>query len=686
MATAYTLRGDSTRTSRGPRALLSLALGVAALSLALSAAPCGAGAQALTIGPGQERTVLALFAPYSLGGEVAEGFALWNVSIESSRLVVKLRASDGREVTIQLRRRSLLSDAVAHTSSFAIARSGATGAAPDRAYAALVAAITRNDRGAFWGSAARSVASQDGVLIDGALGILLIFLLALLLAGRLLVGAPRWTAPALAGIVLSGALVRVALAPQAFLGAWPWSRLYAHERAVAFGPWLAAYSAYLGHHLFLSDVMLWTTFAYAVAMPLVLFSHATYLLRDPRAGLAAAFALAFLPQHIRYSIAEDGFVGSLVLTSLAFALLHGALRDPSRAVRWLLLFALPWVLYPGYLLRPLNILFVVVYAAAILVLHRETAPRWRRALLLSVVLVVGAAASVAFLRRHEETVEAISLAEWLANVGRVLVSPRLMVIDDPTRTPLPLLVLAPVGAVLAWRAGERTLVLFLVGWLLLFVVAHAVVVQEAMQPRYHLHLVVPFLLLGASAVTRLTAKQRPWLWLAAGLTLVSPWLLRGFIQDTDYVEVREYAFVHEARAQIPAGCTVLEYAGTTAAPVDLRFARIGALASPDRRSLFEVIGVLADGHTRRGERSLDDLERAPPRCLYLYEGLACSASLAPGVAYAPECLALRRRFHAAPVLQTSVRNRMYDWRSAGERPLRVARVPFRLSRARVSSR
>ncbi len=645
-----------------------------------------AQAQEPSIGPGQERNVLALFAPHTLGAEVARGFALWGVSIERTRVVVTLRASGGRDVTVTLLHPDFGQGAVARTRSFAVLRSGAAGLDADAAFRALLIALTRNDRGHFWGAAAEAVSHREGVPLDGILAIVLIFALGLLLAGRLLIGAPRWLGPALAATVLSGALVRLALSPQAFLGAWPWSRLYVHERAVAFGPWLAAYTQHAGHAIFLSDVMLWTSFAYAVAMPLVLFSHATYLLRDPRAGLAASFALAFLPQHIRYSICEDGFVASLVLTSLAFALLHGALRDPSRLVRWLLLLALPWVLYPGYLLRPLNILFIVVYTAAILVLHRDTAPRWRRALVLGVVLVVGAAASVEFFHRHEDTVEAISAGRWLANVLRVLTSPRLLLLDDPTRTPLPLIVLAPLGAVLAWRAGERVLVAFLGGWLLLFVVAHAVVVQESMQPRYHLHLVVPFLLLAAGAVTRLAPKHRRWLWLAAALTVVSPWLLRDFVQDADYTEVREYAFVRATRGSVPFGCTVLEYAGTAPTGGDLRFARIGTLATPDGRSKFRVVGVFAGGHTGHGDPSLDDLLRDPPRCLALYEGLACSTSLPSGQTYAPECLALRERLHAVPLRRESVRARLYDSRSAGARPLAVSRVPLRFSLSRLTSR
>src|SRR5690606_30332653 len=183
---------------------------------------------------------------------------------------------------------------------------------------------------------------------------------------------------------------------------------------------------------------------------------------------AAAFALAFLPQHVRFSLCEDGFVASLVLTSLAFALIHGWMRDPSHVVRWLLLLALPFVLYPGYLLRPLNLAFVAVYAAAILALHRESAPLWRRGVALAVVALVGAAASVVFLSMNADTVgAAASSVGWLFGTLDVLLDPRLLVLTDPTRTPLALLLLAGMGGVLAWRAGERALVLFLVGWLVL---------------------------------------------------------------------------------------------------------------------------------------------------------------------------------------------------------------------------
>jgi len=643
----------------------------------------GVDAQAHAIGPGNEARVLALFVPYTLGGEVAAGHRLWGVSIERARVKITLRAADGSEATLALQHPDDTLRSDARTESFAVVYGAEPGSAAMAARRALVTAITRHDAGDFWSETAGTTTEATMPVHDGLLQIAFLALLSLFLAGRLLAGESRWLAGGLVAVVVAGALVRLALSPQTFLGAWPWSRLYPHARAVAEGPWLTALAEHFGRTVYLTDVMLWTSFAYAVLMPVALFAHATYLLKDARAGLAAAFAVAFLPQHIRFSISEDGFVGSLLLTSLAFALIHGFLRDRSRVLRWLLLLALPAVLYPGYLLRPLNILFIVVYAAAIVALHGESAPRLRRGVALAVVLAVGAAALVRFAAQHEQTVTQITPLAWFENVLRVLVVPRLLVLTDPTSTPPALLVLAVVGAVLTWRAGERRLVAYLLGWLLLFVVAHAVVVQDSMQARYHLHLVVPFLLLGALGATRTDARHRRWLALAGVTIAAAPWLHHGFLADVGYTEQREYAFVRRARDLVPEGCTVLEYTGGRRDAHELRFARIGQLARTDGAQRFRTVGIFPDGRTGENQPDLDALLADPPRCLYLYEGLACSAWRAPGEDYAAGCLALRARLRATPVSAASAPVRLYDRASEGDRPLRVARVPFRLSRAQL---
>jgi hypothetical protein len=271
---------------------------------------------------------------------------------------------------------------------------------------------------------------------------------------------------------------------------------------------------------------------------------------------------------------------------------------------------------------------------------------------------------------------------------RVLVSPALLVMSDPTRTPPVLIVAAVAGGVLAWRAGERVLVGFLVGWLLLFVGAHAVVVQESMEPRYHLHLVVPFLLLGALAILHVKPawlqgrRARIGAGVAAASLLFAPLLHVAFIRDTGYTEMREYELVRAVRDEIPEGCTVVEYVG--GAPGEegggSRMARIGWYATPGRAERFAVVQVHRHGHTTPETRGIDELALHPPECLYLYEGLAC-ATAEPNERHA--CDELRARLDVETVREASAPVRLYDSAVDRERVLDPAgEVTFRLGRAR----
>jgi hypothetical protein len=436
--------------------------------------------------------------------------------------------------------------------------------------------------------------------------------------------------------------------------------------------------------LYLTDVTMWTNYAYAVAMPLVLFSHATYLTRNARVGLLAAAALAFLPQHVRFSFCEDGFVASLVLTSLAFATIHGFMRERSAWVRWLLFVTLPFVLYPGYLLRPLNILFIVVYVAAIVLLHEGETPRWRRGVALVVVLGAGALASMEFLSAHEEpATQALLDPSWLGVALEVLVSPFHHVLIDPRRTPPMLIVLAAIGLVTLWKAGEKRMFAFLVGWYLLFLAAHAFVTQVSMQPRYHLHLVVPFLIAAAIAVARLPqrhARHRKLVVAAALSILGAPFIHWGFVQDHDYAELQEYRFVHRMRDIVPEGCTVVELAAGEQVS-DLRFDRIGARVGRGATPRFRSVGVLAAGGDDGG--TLHELLADPPACLYLYEGLACTTAARGDRIYAEECIALRERLSATAVEIGRGPGRFYDSVNAPIGGAHPAEVHFRLSRAHL---
>ncbi len=652
---------------------------------------------------GREKDILALFAPYGLGSKVTEHWKLWSVAIEAQRIDISLRDPNGHDEHFALVHPDDALNVPERTSSFALQRASLKDASSREAAELLFQAVNKHDHGGFWeepkqdqvkpSQPAAVGTSSPGMpragiafsrfAIDGVLGLALIWMLGVLLAVRLLRDTPRWMRWALPAIVLAGIVIRLQVSPPALLGAWPWSRVWPNVRAVFEGPALGWYAAMSGKTFFLTDVMMWTNFAYAAVMPLILFSHATYLLRDPRAGIAASFALAFLPQHIRFSRCEDAFVPSLVLTSLAFALIHAWLRDPSKIVRGLALAALPFVLYPGYLLRPLNMLFVGVYFAAISLLHPETAPTKRRVIGLGVVVAVGLAALPSFISTNEVALQnAFSDLRWLGRIIKVVATPQLFVLTDLRVTPLVLLVCAGAGAYFAWRSGEKRLVIFLGGWLSLFIAAHAFVVEPAMQPRYHLHLVVPFLLLGAAAVPFLWRKARAGLVCAAIALFAAPWLHRSWIRDLHYSEMHEYAFVREARDLVPDGCTVVEYVGTDERAMELRFARIGEVRSGEPLSRrYQVLPAFAPGVGGETANATNAVLEHPPACLYLYQGLACSTDPA-----ANACGALRGRVSAEVVKQVEIPVDLYDRRMATSAPSMGTWIPLTLLRVHGSAR
>lgn len=652
--------------------------------------------------PGREKDILALFAPYGLGSKVTNHWKLWSIAIEAQRVEVHLQDPSGHDERFTLVHPDEASDVSERTSSFALQRASLKDSSSQEAATLLFQAANKHDHGGFWEepkqdqvkpsqpstmttpspSMSRAGISLARFAVDGVLGLALIWILGVLLAVRLLRDAPRWMRWALPAIVLAGIVVRLDVSPPALLGAWPWSRVWPNVRAVFDGPALGLWAASSGQTIFLTDVMMWTNFAYAAVMPLILFSHATYLIRDPRAGMAASFALAFLPQHIRFSRCEDAFVPSLVFTSLAFALIHAWLRDSSKLVRGLALGALPFVLYPGYLLRPLNMLFIGVYFAAIALLHPETAPTKRRIVGLAVVVGVGLAALPSFISTNEVALHnAISDLQWVGRIFRVVSTPQLFVLTDLRVTPLVLLVCAGAGAHVAWRNGEKRLVIFLGGWLSLFIAAHAFVVEPAMQPRYHLHLVVPFVLFGAAAVPFLWRKARAGLLCAALVLLAAPWMHKPWIRDLHYAEMQEYEFVRDARSLIPEGCTVVEYVGTDERAMELRFARIGEVRSAGGvSSRYHVIPAFSPGVGGRAADAANAVLNHPPACLYMYHGLACSTDPA-----ADACGALRARVSAEVVKQIEIPMDLYDRRMATHAPSAGTWVPLTLLRIREPS-
>jgi hypothetical protein len=644
---------------------------------------------------GREAEILALFAPYQLGSPILTGVSLWNVAIQRKKIEIELRMASGATATVWLLHPEDTSatEGALRSKHFSGVIRSAEEPEARAAAAALLAAVQRNDQSSLW--EAPGVQRQGGAGLprikalvtewrqfDGLLVLAALALLSAMLAARHLAGGPRWQAALLLGLTAAGLAVRLAVAPVSLLGAWPWSRVWPSVSSVANGAtleWLAQ-----RHGQFdLTDVTSWTHLAYATLMPAVLFAHGAFLLKDTRMGLVAAAAITFLPQHIRFSRAEDAFIPSLVLTSLAFASLHAWLRDESRIVRGLALLALPFLLYVGYQLRPLNIAFTAVYLLAIATLHPEQAPRHRRWIASLLVVAVALVIAPGYVGNNDTTLRSLLASPtWLLSVPLVLLWPPYFVLTDPRVTP-PVLALLALGCI--WKfhdSSDRRMVRFLCSWLLLFVVLHSVVVQETMQPRYHMHLVVPFLLLAAMGGVRLwdryagqAMRRGRWAAAAGASVALAPWLHGAFIKDLSWVEQREYAFVLEARGLVPDGCTVLEYTPELPAR-DLRFQRVGARVGGEPSQRFQARPLLAGD----SGGMLDELAGAPPACLYYYEGLSCMQAPSPEV-----CKGLRERLELEPQLRIEVPARYYDDHNAHPARQGEPTVTLILARARLSA-
>ncbi|NUO52923.1 MAG: hypothetical protein HOV80_29100 [Polyangiaceae bacterium] len=624
---------------------LALAVLVGALLVFLTA---NLRADEYVIEEEREADVQALFEPYRLGAEVSPGWRLWTISIEPTQIVVGLQGPEQARAELTLVHHAARGASAERTASFAVDLGAAPVPAAATAQRELVAALRKNDDGRFWrairplpvGRGQGSGTPLFGRLLafDGLVLLVGLFAIVIALAVRLLWVAPRWVKWAVPAATLAGLLLRVALAPPALLGAWPWSRTSPHVRTLFESRLFDALARDAGHVVYMTDLSLDVGLFYAALTPLVLFSHATQLLRDARAGAFVAFAVAFSPHHIRFSRCEDAFVPSIVLTSTAFALLHTLLRERSRSFRIVAGLLLPIVLWPAYLLRPLNILFLGIYLFAASVLHPDEAPRGRRVLAIGIVGIVGVLAVAEFFSVHGTTIgdATTSSGQWLLGVPQVLISPDLNLLLQPAFTPPVILVAAGVGVWALFRRGQRRLAWFLIVWLSAFFVTHAYVVDAAMQPRYHLHLLVPTLLLAAVGALEIAKRSRPAIGLLCGTAIVTPFLARNAIADVGSADTREYSFVRSIRDTIPEDCAVIEYIGDENAK-DARFGRIGLRTGAPTHQRFRSVAVTrADGPNAL----VDAVRHENDGCVFVYEGLACWGGKDPSEPYAPACAAL----------------------------------------------
>jgi hypothetical protein len=641
------------------------------------------------IEPGREPEIVALFAPYALGEDVTPGLRLMWIKVEPTHIRAIVEDAGGPVATLRLDHTSRApKDGRIGERSESFVLSGEPPGHP--VLERLAGAVRGNDRGGFWRVDAPVGPGQSGppqgpgiltldagtwytdglVLGVGVLGLLIA------LVRRQLRDTPRKVGWALAGIVLGGAALRLLLAPEAALGAWPYSRIIYLSTFLHGSPTLGAVTEALGARIHLTDLIFRSNLVIAIFTPLALFAHAHYVLKDHRAALAAAALIAVLPNHIHFSRSEVEFIPSITLSSIAFALVHAALDEPSRTARWAATALLPPLTIAALWTRPLNVLLVPLLLASAIALRPASAPRPRVAVVVSLIVGCGVAGVFGHLLPiyGREVNDGLRLGTaW--NSVIVLFSPSHNTLINPRITPLGITALAIVGFVGLWRRGERRHAGFLAGWLAFYFITNSYVMptEPAMQARYHLHLAPPLVLLAAPGLVDIY-RQRPRLGIAACVYLAAcPLLHSSYVRDTAFNDAREFAFVREARDQIPDGCTILEYTGPGVGDHDARFARMGAVL--DRGKLdtrWRVVpagGPLgpppAEGQPADpGHDPLRPEARAllanPPECLMIYEGLPCLSEKPPGEPTAPACAALRDDPRVERVATERFESRPYD--------------------------
>ncbi len=641
--------------------------GLVFLLLVALLAPSLAQASKPVIVPGREAQITALFVPYELGDELAAGWVFHSFDIEVGTIHVWIA---GPEHEHPRRYAELTLD---HPDYAPPDSRSLTGFAlhivdqpegSETAVQVLSAAVESNDNGLFW-LIEPEFADELGASFGGdkttiALNFLrdgFVFLAALSLglvvfATHKLQGAPKWAKWVLLGAVLGGAALRLLLSPAVALAPWSYTRFLLSARIFYGGPILEMFAE---DPIWASETIVDSTLAFSMLAPLAVFVHARYLLDDHRAALAAAVLVAVLPLHLRFSHSDAAFIPSITVSSVAFALIHAATREQSRAWAWAALVLLPYPVAVMFEVRPLNIMYFPLLLATALVsqgLHRDKpkADRLRVVIAGLVVCAITFGLGVPWLLAgfEDQVSEGLSL-KTLSSAVSVVLSPRMNALLNPIFTPPGLTLLAGLGAVDLWTRGRRRLLAFVGLWLLGFLVAHAYVIPNSpyMQARYHLHLVVPYMLLvvcGFDAVLRWIEVQRSsgpiggrgWLGShlqrgphrgqIAGVALIayvlaSPLIHLYGIRNTEFNDTREWLFVHSLREQIPAGCTVIEYGGHNAGS---RMTRVGAyMLEGDPLQRWEVVVFSATSSSTALSEPIRALLEDPPECLYWYSGLTC---------------------------------------------------------------
>ncbi|NOY93490.1 MAG: hypothetical protein GXP55_20085 [Deltaproteobacteria bacterium] len=615
---------------------------------------------------GREQEVLALFAPYRLGGELPGGARLMNVAIQQSSITATVER-EGHAARLVLLHPQAATSSTSTSLSFSLRIEG-----DEQARAAallLMEAVRRNDRLPFWRAGVSSAAPTtqlkvgpaDGLAADGAL-LTLALLLAFLGLRRPGRREPQplssWRlVAALAGVTLLGALLRWGLAPQTYLGAWPFSRRVASQDALFDGAGFAWLCDLLGATPNRFGAVSAQTFFFSALAPIAVFAWVRSVFEDRRTGLVAALVVAVLPLHLHFARSEVALVFSVTLSALLLALLWAAIRARTSLGAAAAFISLLWLAPLTFATRPLDLLLAPLAVLAILTLPSLRGPADRRGL---AILLITLSATQVFLAHTlvsfgGQVSDGLHLRVLQDALGSLLSDHDTLLNPLVTPTALALLALLGVRALLR-HPEERRAGVWLLVWLFAAFTAHAYVqpATVAMQARYHLHLVLPFVALvaaGALWVDGRFPRARVPLGL---LILLSPLWASGFIRDVDHDTQRELAFVRRAARRLPEDATVLEYEGGQG----MHFGRLfDRLSGGELEPRFRSLPIDPESPTETLSAATRELLTSA-RPLYFYQGLACL-----GLQNAPPVRACDALLAAVPlevVLEETIPHRVYD--------------------------
>ncbi len=671
----------------GSFALLLFALVLLVSSIAHASRP--------VISAGREGEIEALLAPHQLGEELSSGWSLHSFSIEVSTIHLWIAGPERTFAHLTLDHPDYAPPESRRLGSFALTIV-AEPAGSEHAVATLIATLERNDTSTFWKINQAYAEDKEGVqtgrfanatwawLSDGLIVFSLFLLVLLFLVAHLLgtptagsdgvtpARVPLWVPFTLLGIFTLGVVLRLTLPREVGLEAWSFTRFFVPAGMIWRSPSLAQL---VDQPVWATTIITTTVLVLSLFAPLTIFVHARYLLASHRAALIAAALIVLLPMHLRFSHSDVAFIGSMTISSLAFGLIHAATRERSKlfAGTCLILAILPIAL--TYFVRPDNMVYFPLLLATAFVnegvwVNKQPPSKGRIVLVALVVCAVTFGFGIPhLLSEYDEQVSGGLSFSTLWAAVEVAFSFTHNCLINPEFTPPGLSLLAIFGAWDLLERGRRRLAAFLIGWLLMFLITHAYVVpvEPYMQARYHLHLVIPFVLLATCGIEgliqRVQGHPRERLILAGvgAYLLASPLIHLPFIRNVEFNDPREWLWVHQQRETIPEQCTILEYTGFGS---DSRFARVGAFAQYG--ASFERWTIVKLPASEPGEPELTDEVRAlledPPECMYWYEGLPCWGSKPDGYEgqLAPACDAIPGFVRLEEVARTEFISKPYD--------------------------